>query len=118
VAVKTDAGTTIARYFEAIDAALSGLDIYLREEDSPLYKHQMTGRILSGYILRLRHSFEAWQNRVAFADKFRINQAESGYPVFKNVLDLTNDASGAKDRLAQIPDGEILREDIDRKSVV
>lgn len=112
LATKTDGANTVTRYFNAIDAALSGLDIYLREEDSPLYKHEMTGRILSGYILRLRHSFEAWQNRVAFADKFRINQAESGYPVFKNVLDLSNDASGANDRLAQIPSGELLRDDM------
>ncbi len=103
---------TVARYFEAIDSALYGLDVYLREEDSPLYQHELTGKILAGYILRLRHSFEAWSNRVAFAERFRINQAESGYPVFQNVLDLDEDAKNAERRLAEMPDGAELRQEM------
>ena len=102
----------VTRYFNAIDAALAGLDVYLREENSPLYQHELTGRILAGYILRLRHSFEAWRNRVAFAERFRIQQAESGYPVFQNVLDLDTDARNAQSRLAELPDSQTLREEM------
>lgn len=106
---KTD---TIDRYFAAIDSALYGLDVYLREEESPLYNHELTGKILAGYILRLRHSFDAWQNRVAYAEKFKISQAESGYPVFQNVLDLDIDAMAAEQRLAEMPDGDTLRQEM------
>ena len=102
----------VTRYFNAIDSALAGLDVYLREENSPLYQHELTGRILAGYILRLRHSFEAWRNRVAFAERFRIQQAESGYPVFQNVLDLDTDARNAQSRLAELPDSQTLREEM------
>ena len=77
---------TVDRYFRAIDAALEGLEAYLREEDSPLYHHELIGRILTGYIDRLSHSFRAWENRLSFSERFRINQAESGYPLFRNVL--------------------------------
>ncbi len=108
--VKSD---KIGRYFRAIDSALEGLDVFLRDEqDSPLYHHEMTGRILSDYIERLRHSFDAWENRVAFAERFRISQAESGYPVFQNVMDLDADAKGAKSRLAEIPEADVLRQDM------
>ncbi|MFD0916408.1 hypothetical protein ACFQ14_08320 [Pseudahrensia aquimaris] len=103
---------TVTRYFEAIDSALYSLDIYLREENSPLYQHEMTGRVLAGYILRLRHSFDAWKNKVAFAERFAINQAESGYPTFQNVLDLDVDARSAAQKLAGMPDGATLREDM------
>ena len=46
MATKT-ANDTIGRYFRTIDAALDGLDIYLADEDSPLYHHELTGSILA-----------------------------------------------------------------------
>ena len=109
---KRSSSDTVGRYFAAIDAALIGLDVYLREEESPLYQHELVGRILAGYILRLRHSFDAWENRVAFAQKFKISQAESGYPVFQNVLDLDIDAKAAEQRLAEMPENEELRQEM------
>lgn len=107
-----DKGDLTGHYFETIDAALAGLDLYLRDVGSPFYKHELTGSILAGYILRLRHSFEAWRNRVAFAEKFRISQAESGYPVFQNVLDLDLDAKNAEQRLAELPEADALKQDM------
>lgn len=103
---------TIDRYFRAIDAALEGLEAYLREEDSPLYHHEMMGRILTGYIDRLGHSFSAWENRISFAERFRINQAESGYPLHRNVLDLDNDAKTAEKQLAEMPSEDTLRQEM------
>lgn len=102
----------IARYFQAIEAALDGLDTYLADEDSPFYRHELTGSILTGYIDRLRHSFDAWENRVAFAERFRINRAESGYPVFQNVMDLASDAKNAERDLAGMPEADDLRQEM------
>ena len=100
------------RYFNAIDSALDGLNIYLREDESPLYNHQLTGRVLMEYIDRLHHSFSAWQNRVGFAERFRINQAESGYPLFQSVLDLDKDAETAQAQLAEMPSADTLRQEM------
>ncbi len=103
----------VGQYFRAIDAALDGLDVYLGDEaDSPLYRHEMTGRILTEYVERLRHSFEAWENRVGFADRFQINQAESGYPLFKNVLELDNDSKSVEPQLAELPSADELRQEM------
>ncbi len=103
---------TVGRYFRAIDAALDGLDTYLREDDSPLYNHGLIGSVLTGYIDRLNHSFRAWENRISFAERFRINQAESGYPLYRNVLDLDNDAKTAGKQLAEMPPADTLRQDM------
>lgn len=105
----TSSRSTIDRYFGAIDSALEGLEIYLREESSPLYQHELLGKILTDYIDRLQHSFSAWQDRVAFTERFRINQAESGYPAFRHVLDLDNDARTAEQQLAELPSADELR---------
>lgn len=102
----------VDQYFRAIDAALDGLGVYLREDNSPLYRHELIGKVLCGYIERLNHSYNAWENRIAFAEKFRINQAESGYPMFRNVMDLDSDAKTARQQLAELPSADTLRQDM------
>ena len=62
--------TPVTRYFNAIDDALNGLDTYLREEDSPLYQHDLVGAVVAGYLKRMRGSFESWQHRL-IANKWR-----------------------------------------------
>lgn len=112
--VKNRSDTAVSRYFSAIDAALSGLDTYLEDEDSPIYQHELVGAVVASYLKRLRGSFESWENRLSFAEKFRISQSESGFPVFQNVLDLENDRKTADQRLAALQDeDEIRREMVD-----
>jgi hypothetical protein len=106
MAAATDAAR---RYFSAITAALEGLDIFLRDDRSPLYRHDLVARVMSEYIVRLENSFSSWRNRLGFMDSFRISRAESGYPVFQNVLELENDRRTAEKRLAAIPEPELLR---------
>jgi len=102
----------VSRYFRSTDAALDGLDAYLRDDDSPLYQHELVGAILTLYIEMLRQSFRAWRNQTAFSTKFRINRAESGYPVFQHVLDLGKDATVAESRLKEMPSADDLREEM------
>jgi hypothetical protein len=97
------------RYFDAISAALAGLDIFLRDDRSPLYRHETVATVVSEYLTRLERSFSCWENRLAFVKSFRISRAESGYPVFQNVLELENDRKNAEDRLAAIPQADQLR---------
>ncbi|MGE0500181.1 MAG: hypothetical protein AB7I79_00850 [Rhizobiaceae bacterium] len=99
------------RYFDAIAAALKGLEVFMRDDSSPLYRHGIVAKIVAEYIARLENSFTCWRNRLGFMDKFRISRAESGYPVFQNVLELQNDTRTAEQRLASIPvAGEIRAE--------
>ncbi len=100
------------RYFGAIRAALDGLEVFLSNQDSPLYKHDLVAQTVSEYLQRLNASFECWRNRLGFAERFRISKAESGFPVFQNVLELENDKKDAKQRLAAIPPAEALRSEM------
>ena len=65
--------------------------------------------MVAEYIGRLENSFGAWRNRLGFAESFRISRAESGFPVFQNVLELENDRKSAEKRLAAIPEPDALR---------
>ena len=91
------------RYFDAIAAALGGLEIFMRDDRSPLYRHGIVAKIVAEYIARLETSFSCWRNRLGFIDSFRISRAESGFPVFQNLLELENDRRQAATRLANIP---------------
>lgn len=91
-------------YFRSMRSALDGLRLYLGDEASPLYAHGLIGQVIVPYINRLSATFTAWENHVGFMEKFRISRAESGYPVFQNVLELERDRAGAKERLAAIAD--------------
>lgn len=101
-----------ARYFSAITAALSGLEVFMRDDRSPLYRHGIVAGIVAEYIARLHKSFSCWRNRLGFMDTFRISRAESGFPVFQNLLELENDRRQADARLANIPLAGELREEM------
>jgi hypothetical protein len=103
------ASDAAARYFAAIASALEGLDIFLRDDRSPLYRHGVVAQVVAEYIGRLEKSFSCWENRLGFMETFRISRAESGYPVFQNVLELENDRKTAGTRLAAIPEPDQIR---------
>ncbi|MBX3598126.1 MAG: hypothetical protein KF874_11220 [Rhizobiaceae bacterium] len=98
-----------AQYFAAISAALKGLDIFMSDERSSLYRHDLVTRVAAEYISKLERTFDCWRNRLGFIDKFRISRAESGFPVFQHVLELENDRRQANERLAAIPQPDELR---------
>ncbi len=102
----------VDRYFDAMGQALDGLDTFLREDTSPLYRHDLIGAVVSNYLKRLRGSFDSWENRIAYADSFQISKAESGFPSFRNVLELENDRKTADKRLKVIPGQDDLREEM------
>lgn len=105
----TAATDDASRYFAAIRAALAGLEIFMRDDRSPLYKHGLIAGIVAEYIARLENSFACWNNRLGFMESFRIGRAESGFPVFQNVMELENDRRTAGERLATIPKPAELR---------
>jgi hypothetical protein len=112
MAKQADGAGVAARYFASMRAALDGLDTYLADQNSPLYKHDLMAVVISEYLQRLENSFACWQNRLAFSSTFKVSRAESGFPVFQNVLELENDKRGAKEKLAALPEPQQLREDM------
>ncbi len=102
----------VSRYFNAVGNALDGLDTFLREDDSPLYKHDVIGAVVTNYLKRLRSSLASWEDRTSFANKFRVSRSESGFPAFQNVLDLDNDRKDAKKRLAALSTENQIREEM------
>ncbi|MCY6379509.1 hypothetical protein [Hoeflea prorocentri] len=101
-----------AQYFDAMDSALRGLDTFLGDANSPLYKHPLIGRVVVAYVERLQQTFACWRNRIGFTETFRISRAESGFPVFQNVLELDNDRKTAEKRLAALASGDELRREM------
>jgi hypothetical protein len=108
----TPADDPAVRYFAAIAAALDGLEIFMRDDRSPLYRHGIVARIVAEYIGKLEKTFSCWRNRLGFMETFRISRAESGFPVFQNVLELENDRKQAPQRLANIPQADELRSEM------
>lgn len=102
----------VAQYFNAIRAALGGFETYLSNPDLVLSGMGPAGGLLLPYVERLRNSFACWENRIGFTEQFRISRAESGFPVFQNVLELENDRAGSEKRLAELPEAKALRGEI------
>jgi hypothetical protein len=108
----TAAPDAAEQYFSTIASALAGLEVFMRDDRSPLYRHGIVARIVAGYIARLERSFSCWRNRIGFSDSFKISRAESGFPIFQNVLELENDRRQANQRLASIPAPDELRNEM------
>ena len=102
----------VLRYFDSIEAALEGLDVFLRDANSPLYQHELVARTVVPYIGLLTASFDSWRNRLDFSTKFRISRADSGFPIYQNVLELEKDRRSAAARLDAIPEPDALRADM------
>jgi hypothetical protein len=109
--METDEGQA-NRYFQAIGSALDGLNAFLRARQATPQRDDVLAGVITEYIARLENSFACWQNKLAFVDTFKISRAESGFPVFQNVLELENDNRTAAERLITIPLAKQLRADM------
>lgn len=106
------ANPAVSQYFNAIRSALGGLEIYLSNPDITLPAMGPAGGLILPYVERLKNSFACWENRIGFTEQFRISRAESGFPVYQNVLELESDRGTAEKRLSAIPDARSLRSEI------
>lgn len=106
----SSAEPAVQQYFQGVRAAFEGLEIYLDDTNrSNPAARDLTASLVMKYVERLKTSLRCWENKTGFLERFRISRAESGFPIYQNVLELENDRKTAPDRLAQIPDGTRLR---------
>jgi hypothetical protein len=106
----TSADAAVQQYFQTVRAAFAGLEVYLDDvtRNNPPAR-DLTASLIMKYVERLMTSLRCWENKTGFLERFRISRAESGFPIYQNVLELENDRKTAPERLAQIPDGNKLR---------
>lgn len=101
--------SAIDRYFLSMNAALNGLDLFLADNRSQLYQHPLVGQSLQPYLDKLRTTFSCWKSRVGFQRRFKIDQAESGFPIFQNLLALEQDRDHADTRLRELKSPDVLK---------
>ncbi len=97
------------QYFQAVKTALNGFGIYLASRDRETAARDFSETMVMPYVERLKASLNCWENRIGFIERFRISRAESGFPIFQNVLELENDKKTADARLASLPAAERIR---------
>jgi hypothetical protein len=105
----TTAEPAVQQYFQTVRSAFEGMEIYLDDTNRGTSPRDLTASLLMKYVERLKTSLRCWENKTGFLERFRISRAESGFPIYQNVLELENDRKTAPDRLAQIPDGTSIR---------
>lgn len=99
----------VSQYFQTVRSAFEGMEIYLDDLNRGQAIKDLTATLIMKYVERLKTSLRCWENKIGFMDRFRISRAESGFPIYQNVLELENDRKTAPERLTAIPDGNRLR---------
>jgi hypothetical protein len=99
----------VQQYFSTVRAAFQGMEIYLDDLSRGQAIKDLTATLIMKYVERLKTSLGCWENKTGFMDRFKISRAESGFPIYQNVLELENDRKTAPERLSGIPDGNKLR---------
>jgi hypothetical protein len=99
----------VSQYFQTVRSSFEGMEIYLDDMTRGQQMRDLTATLLMKYVERLKTSLRCWENKIGFMDKFRISRAESGFPVYQNVLELENDRKTAPERLTALPEANRLR---------
>ena len=99
----------ISNYFDAFESAFNGLEAIAETEGDERRRHNFLYQAIEAPITRLRHSIACWKLKCRFADQFSIDRSESGFPLFKNVLELETDMNRVKEHLLDLPTGEQTR---------
>ena len=102
-------GNTSA-YFDAIGAAFTGLDAVAKAEAEQTKRNNLIYHALYEHLSHLRHSFECWQNQCRFADSFKLDTEESGFPTYHQVLNLEDSANRREERLLDMDEPDDIRE--------
>ena len=102
----------VANYFQAMENAFAGLDAVVASQSEQVRRNNLIYQSLTDHLARLRHSFACWKHKCHFTPTFKIDRAESGFPVFQQVLSLQADQARSQERLLDMPPVDQLREEM------
>jgi hypothetical protein len=104
--------TVLERYHRSIGSAFDSLDLYFEGQETSASRHNLVWEVVRKHVTRMRGSFRCWEAACYFADAFKIDTTESGFPIFRHVLELEDDLAQAKARMEDLPAPEIIREEM------
>lgn len=78
-------------------------------ENSDIQHAELIAHAVTGHLTRLRHTLECWQLRCRFSSSFKVDLEESGFPLFRHVLDIATDKDRREELVADLPDPQQLR---------
>lgn len=93
---------SISNYFQAIQQAFNGLDAVIVSQAERLKRNNLIYHVLNEHTQKLRHSFTCWQHKCRFSDSFKIDTNESGFPVYRHLLDLIDNNNRREERLLDL----------------
>ncbi len=102
-------------YFRIMGRALAAVEDILREERPGPWgsrPNRIINAVAMNHLQRLKRNFQAWDMRRMFSDSFQIDAVESGFPVFRNVLDLERAKTRIEERLTEVPDTATIRREM------
>jgi len=103
-----DAG--IGGYFTALGQAFDGLDRIFEVEGPWVQRHNLINHVLNEHLRRLRRTMSSLELHAGYADRFRIDTDDSGFPAYQHVLQLEEDEKAAAVRLAELDTADKIRE--------
>ena len=105
-----DLSDSISGYFDAMDQAFTALDAVAASEAEQVKRNDLIYHTLNGHLQRLQHSFTAWKDQCRFAENFKIDTQESGFPLFQHVLELAEATDRRSERLLDMLSPAEIRE--------
>ncbi len=103
---------SIKDYFRSLELAFDALERIFETEGIWVKRHNLIYETVREHLAPLQHAFECWQLNAWFADAFRIDTSDSGFPLFRHVLQLENDRSKLADKLNDLPKPEQIRDEM------
>ncbi|HHK74514.1 MAG TPA: hypothetical protein ENJ57_05040, partial [Rhizobiales bacterium] len=103
---------SIQSYFSSVDLAFGALERIFETEGIWVKRHNLIYETVKEHVGPLRHAFACWRLSAWFADAFRIDTSDSGFPLFRHVLQLETDRKKIAAKLAALPKPDQIREEM------
>jgi hypothetical protein len=101
-----------ALYFATLARSFDRLDHVMRTESEWVKRSNLVYQAVESHLKRLRHSLECWQLWCRFGDSFKVDRAESGFPMFRHVLDAETDRTRREEYLLDMPKPQRIRREM------
>jgi len=103
---------SIQSYFSSAELAFGALERIFETEGIWVKRHNLIYETVKSHLAPLRHAFECWRLNVWFADTFRVDTSDSGFPLFRHILQLENDRKKLADKLGLLPEPDQIRDEM------